>query len=373
LGTVLSQNVITTFQLVTPLLDLSGNQQYLQEFCSQSIGFLVRKSKSSQLEKNISYILKYYQKRVSEDKFNDNEGLTNGIAILLLESVKNLDHRLHSSGFPNIFRLLVKIGLKLETFPENFNSTNDLIMFALMTQFFKRLAYYVHKIENAKPVWELLHTLIADNFESQDLQALTWILGLCNQFLAHRQGFLLGEVGPHYKSVQLVTKGLFKPKADPKLSTALQLELFSYLIKIMSQSDPSSLYTKGRTILDTIIHTESANTIITFYRTLTHIEFTPLRTLGLNSLIKFMSSNWNSSPEEFTLLLHYLISSDLIKATNKSQVLPYLDEFGKIQFFSTLPQDYFKTILNKFTDIEKIENFVNLAYKFQNGDLVSIY
>ncbi|KAI9295650.1 hypothetical protein K502DRAFT_364846 [Neoconidiobolus thromboides FSU 785] len=322
------------FKVLAPLMGERRGKAYLRVFVAESFGFLIRRCKDEDLKEIIEVIFEYYDK-------NREDEILDGLSLLLLESVKNIDNKLHSRYSEiqdQMFLVVQQSQFSLDG--NSIELSNS--AYELNCKFIKEACNYCRK-PNATPINEKLIQQFSSlskfygnqkiNIEKQSSNEICIILGTIKTFFDHFNGACVQNYIPFLDVIVQFVKVLLETQKIEELHSLCLAELFSLLSLLVCQIDTKELYSKGKVIINYLYNYKNPIYAVKFSKLLIHLKFQHFSQLIIPPLIKMASEPWEDNATLFVMLLTEIIDNDLIIYYENS-ITNTVTKEGLIQFTS---------------------------------------
>ncbi|KAJ9063483.1 U3 snoRNP protein [Entomophthora muscae] len=350
----IGQKLSKIFKLLSPLLSVSDGRNYLRQFAAESFGFLVRRAKGPKLKQIISEILTNYAK-------NRSPTLLQGTNSLLLESMKNVGGRLHSQAKPILSEMLaVLLDSKFDLQGDSLEECHP--VYELFQLNVTSICSYAGK-QHIEPLWAIISEhvgVLSQMCSDQPLNAtltlkITISLGVFNRFMSYNDGICVPSYLPFFELAHHLLPYLVSASQQPLLT---KKEVLCFFGLVLSQSPPTEIFSKGKSLISGIFSTKSPDHISDLCLILLGVEFKHFSQLVLPELVELMSKDFQKAPETYLLLLLRILKSNVIEA---GSLLSCLSSTGQIQFSSKAPLSWMLGELAGPHDWHVLSNEVELA------------
>ncbi|KAJ3025180.1 UNVERIFIED_CONTAM: U3 snoRNP protein [Siphonaria sp. JEL0065] len=295
----ISEDILPTFQIFQIVMD--DHRPYIRQFGAEAFGFIIRKVSSENLNGLFKYIIKSLHKNVGWT-------YSEGVAILMFETLKQVRNNLHSRAI-SILRQLVTLILTTCSKPDD-NAFITLI---------KTLTAIGHHItpETSEELWEYLYesiqsTLSALNQEPtpENVEKTRKVFEIFSTTVLLRKG---SRIVDRKKVFEVVNDCLVGIQATSMVRNEQQevivLPLVRCLAMLTAFSNLEDILVMGKTAIVTLFSFNNPIYIFSFCEMLQRLRSDHLAMIVMPYLINFLPNAWKSHS---TMSILYL--SDMMDA-----------------------------------------------------------
>lgn len=383
LSKLLTKDLNPTFMTLLPLLTVK-NKDYVTRFVSEALSFLIRKSKTINLQ---SFLTNVFNSKVLLNENSESYHL--GLTIMFTESFKSASGVLHSKT-SLILPLLTKVCL---TNSKSTSILSDIIM---------DLLDYTETKENSILLYSvLLDTLRKDlklNENSLNYQYLTSITQILLTLSFGQSGRLVNDWTSIVKFIDLLYKSSLlinldddddnNNNTDKNINNSQNLKLdfnnsmASLCSIIIRNSDMVTLSQNHVNILNIMTKLDDGSVFLSFIDISLGLNKERTIQFTKNSITSFIAKNWQNNYKEIALFLERINNENLVNSNSgfniiissdfKSFILESFKNIHSIENKNALINNYWRLLILKHC---KIDFDPNLLIKFlsliQNNKLIS--
>ncbi|KAI7894165.1 armadillo-type protein [Mucor mucedo] len=308
-----------TFILLAPLLGEDNQAKpYVRHFTAEAFAFLLRKARGLDLSKIIKCILETLRKDPSE-QFEE------GLAMLFFESIKQIDHRLHSRGEAIYKELLI------QSYQENVSveelSTNSI--HNLLTKTTLLTLHHTYR-QHYTPIVDIVLNELDKQLKESELneKVLAIQMSVLTMFVTVRKGSRVEDFKTVVSRLQAVTKAVFNGKSYSKF---LYSQVLRTIIGTLFHGSLEVVISGGRVILETLNHFDDIELIYGFYLSLAKLGWPNYTQICLPYIIKYTSSHFEGHAFETILFLSEILSTNAL-VLNAGSLSSTLTADGLLRF-----------------------------------------
>ncbi|KAJ3387278.1 U3 snoRNP protein [Entophlyctis sp. JEL0112] len=245
LSKYVSEDILSTYRIFKIVIE--DHRPYIRQFGAEAFGFLIRKAPQELLTQFLKYIIKSLHDNTSED-------YSDGVAILLFETMKQVRHTLHSRSI-SILRLA--LGLILDLCPNAEDNAFD--------TFLKAVTALGHHItaETSEDLWAFLTEVTAAHLafagSSPNREKFRKAFQVYATLAMLRKGSRIADRKLAFQTVEACLNGVMRETIVEDSTIVLVLECLASLIAF---SDLQNVLVNGKAPLQKLF--ESKNFFCTF-------------------------------------------------------------------------------------------------------------
>ncbi|KAI9478566.1 MAG: hypothetical protein EXX96DRAFT_601338 [Benjaminiella poitrasii] len=282
-----------TFKLFTSLLGEDHQARpYIRHFTAEAFAYLLRKTRGADLTKIVQYILNTL-------KSNPSQEFEEGLAMLFFESIKQIDHRIHSRGESIYKELLIQSYNSDEK-----NKADDLVhdpVHGLLKKTTLLILHHVYR-QHFTPMLNIILNEIDEQLKEENLdeKKLAIQITILNIIVTVRKGSRVENFKSIVSHLQETVKYVFKPKQQH--SSYLCTEIIRLITGTLFHGSLEVVVSGGRVVLDTLNScVEDVDLIYGFYLSLAKLHWSNFAQVCLPYIVKYVSSRFEENPYEAIL------------------------------------------------------------------------
>ncbi|KAI8366801.1 armadillo-type protein [Radiomyces spectabilis] len=293
-----------TFQMLAKLLgEDHSTKPYIRHFTAEAFAFLMRKLRGKDLADMVEHILSSLSAEPSRE-------YTEGLAMLLFECIKQVDHRLHSRGEAVYKELLQQTcqgvsnpDLDLSAVVDLLNKTTLLTLHHTYRQHFSPIINIVLNAMDAQ--------LQGPSFDEKQL---TILMTTVTHIVTVRKASRVEDHKPIINRVQQVVKLVFQNPAD-NVTEELQKETLRAATGLLCFGNLDIVVTGGRLLLDSITCCSNAKLVYGFLLGLAELNWPNFTQVALPYIVRYAAEQYESQTEDTILFLSQMVVSDAYQVT----------------------------------------------------------
>ncbi|KAI7902962.1 armadillo-type protein [Cokeromyces recurvatus] len=282
-----------TFNLFTSLLgEDNQTRPYIRHFTAEAFAYLLRKTRGADLKKIVQYILNTLKAEPSQE-------FEEGLAMLFFESIKQIDHRIHSRGESIYKELLIQSynnneDIKADDLPSDpihslLKKTTLLVLHHVYRQHFTPM---INIVLNE------LDTELKEEVPNEKKVAIQ--ISILNMIVTVRKGSRVEDFKPIVSHLQEAAKYVFNPSQQH--ANYLYTETVRLIAGTLFHGSLEVVISGGRVILD-ILHSCNVDFIYGFYLSLAKLKWPNYTQVCLPYIVKYASDRFDEYPYETILFL----------------------------------------------------------------------
>ncbi|OBZ87321.1 U3 small nucleolar RNA-associated protein 20 [Choanephora cucurbitarum] len=291
-----------TFLLLAKLLgEDNQTKPYIRHFTAEAFAFLLRKTRGADLSKAVKCILDTLKAEPSVE-------FEEGLAMLFFESIKQVDHRLHSRG-ESIFKELLSQALAEEV------SIDDLPthpVYILLTKTTLLILHHTYR-QHFTPIIDIILKEIDLQHSTKKLDEKRFAIqmSLFNMIVTVRKGSRVEDFKPIISCLEQVTKTVFTPKPNT-YNNFMYTQVLRSITGVLYHGSLEVIVGGGRVILDTLTKFEDVHLIYGFYLSLAKLRWSSYTQICLPYILKYTSTHFEKHPTETVLFLSKVLAADAL-------------------------------------------------------------
>ncbi|KAI8646706.1 armadillo-type protein [Parasitella parasitica] len=326
-----------TFHLLTKLLGEDNQAKpYIRHFTAEAFAFLLRKARGTDLTKIIKCIIDAL-KAEPAPQFEE------GLAMLFFESIKQIDHRIHSRGEAIYKELLVQScsqGIAADDIEKS-------PVHSLLTKTTLLTLHHTYR-QHFTPIIQIVLNELERQTKKMDENVIAIPVSLLTMIVTVRKGSRVEDFKPIIAAIQDLAKLIFSSKADT-YSNYLYTQVLCSVVGALSHGSLEAAASGGRVILDTLDSFDDIELIYGFYLSLAKLKWSNYTQICLPHIIKYSSTHFSKYPYETILFLSEVLSTDAL-ALNPGTLSSSLTPEGLLRF-PNVASNGGKTIVEGILDL----------------------
>ncbi|KAI8059768.1 armadillo-type protein [Thamnidium elegans] len=290
-----------TFDLLAPLLGEDNQAKpYVRHFTAEAFAFLLRKARAADLTNIIKHVLNALRAEPSE-QFEE------GLAMLFFESIKQIDHRLHSRGEAIYKELLIQSyeeDVAIEDLPSN-AILNLVTSTTLLTLHHTYRQHYTPIVDIV--LSELDKQLKAKSIDEKNLCIQMSVL---NMFVTVRKGSRVADFKPIISRLQEFTKVIFSQK---NYYNYTYTQILRTVTGTLFHGSLEVVISGSRVILETLQSFDDIELVYGFYLSLAKLGWPNYTQICLPYIIKYTTSHFEGRTFETILFLSEILSTNALQ------------------------------------------------------------
>ncbi|CAO3621219.1 unnamed protein product [Mucor hiemalis] len=328
----------STFLILANLLGEDNQAKpYVRHFTAEAFAFLLRKARGADLTKIIKCILNTLREDPSEN-------FEEGLAMLFFESVKQIDHRLHSRGEAIYKELLI------QSFNEKVKA-DDLPSSPIHQLLIKTTLLTLHHTyrQHYTPIIDIVLNELDTRFKEKKLDetVVSILMSLITMFVTVRKGSRIENYKPIISRLEQVSKTVFGAKANA-FPNYLYTEVFRSITGTLYHGSLEVVISGGRVILDTLNNFNDVELVYGFYLALAKLGWSNYTQICLPYIIKYTSTQFSKHSYATILFLSEILSTDAL-VLNSGSLSSSLTPEGLLRF--PAPSKKQKSVVQSIVDI----------------------
>ncbi|KAK4515117.1 proteasome regulatory particle base subunit rpn10 [Mucor velutinosus] len=295
-----------TFLLLAKLLGEDNQAKpYVRHFTAEAFAFLLRKARGADLTKIITCILDTLRADPSLE-------FEEGLAMLFFESIKQIDHRIHSRGEAIYKELLI------QSYKEDVtaNDLSDSPIHSLLTKTTLLVLHHTYR-QHFTPIIHIVLNELEKHTKNMDEKTLSINVSLLTMIVTVRKGSRVEDFKPIIARIQELTKLIFSSNINT-YSNYLYTQLLRSIIGTLNHGSLEVAVSGGRVILDTLNSFQDIELIYGFYLSLAKLGWSNYTQICLPYIIKYSSAHFDTHPYETILFLSEVLSTDALNLNSGS-------------------------------------------------------
>ncbi|KAI8977543.1 armadillo-type protein [Mycotypha africana] len=292
-----------TFSMMANLLGEDNQAKpYIRHFAAEAFAYLLRKTRGADLAKIIHYIL-------DTVRTNSSTEFEEGLSMLFFESIKQVDHRLHSRA-ESIFKELLKQCCDEDTATESLASNS---VHSIMTKTTLLILHHTHR-QHFTPIVKIL----LDNLDNQvkeaekaDEKIIAILLSLINMTVTVRKGSRVENFKQVIASLHNAAKLILAAPINTYTNYTYK-QLLRSVIGVFNHGSLEIIISGSRVILDIVNNFDDVELVYGFYLSLAELKWSSFTQVCLSYIVKYTSRQFYSHPKETVIFLSKLLLSDAL-------------------------------------------------------------
>lgn len=282
---------------------------YIRHFTAEAFAFLLRKTRGANLSNIIKHMLTTLRSEPSK-QFEE------GLAMLFFESIKQVDHHIHSRG-ESIYKELLTQCYQEDVSVDNLSSNPIYNVLTKTTLLVLHHAYRQH----FTPIINIILIELDAQLKVQPLNEKVVAIqaSLLNMMVTVRKGSRVEDFKSVITRLQDLSKTLFtSPKGT--YSNFLYTQTLRAVTGTLYNGSLEVVVSGGRVILETLSQFNDIDLVYGFYLSLAKLKWTNFTQLSLSYIIKYTSTYFSSNPFETILFLAEIFATDILDVNSGSMV-----------------------------------------------------
>ncbi|KAJ3139780.1 U3 snoRNP protein [Physocladia obscura] len=325
---------------------MKDHRSYIRQFGAEAFGFIIRKVPHEKLPAFLKFVIKSLQKDTSE-------AYSEGIALLLFETLKQVRHTLHSRAIP-ILRVFVDL------IQENFSDSNNNAFDTLI----KAITAIGHHLtpETADEIWEYSINSVTKHLGSYknpeneaNHEHFRKTFKVFATLVLLRKGSRICDRKAIYGVIEhILDVVVVKYNVDDSLA----LDVIECLASLTAFSNLENILLTGKAAVSKLFGSKNARYIFVFCDILRKLKSDHLAKFIMPQLVEFLPFAWATNSNMANMFL-----ADLVDSNFESQLSFVAHDLKTPDLCLKLPKqvvfEYSKSLDTIVLDVEKIDNWAN--------------
>ncbi|KAJ3203634.1 U3 snoRNP protein, partial [Entophlyctis luteolus] len=334
LSKYVSEDILSTYRIFKIVIE--DHRPYIRQFGAEAFGFLIRKAPQELLTQFLKYIIKSLHDNTSED-------YSDGVAILLFETMKQVRHTLHSRSI-SILRLA--LGLILDLCPNAEDNAFD--------TFLKAVTALGHHItaETSEDLWAFLTEVTAAHLafagSSPNREKFRKVFQVHATLAMLRKGSRIADRKLAFQTVEACLNGVMRETIVEDSTTVLVLECLASLIAF---SDLQNVLVNGKAPLQKLFESKNFFCIFVFCDILRRLNPEHSAKIVLPQLMSVLPDIWSVNEDAAISIFSEMADSDF-----QANMPVIAHDLKTSDFCLKLPKKVIKLYSGAFDKYSKLES-----------------
>ncbi|ORY46536.1 hypothetical protein BCR33DRAFT_715588 [Rhizoclosmatium globosum] len=340
-----SEDVLPTFQIFQTVMQ--DHRHYIRQFGAEAFGFIIRKIQGEKLTALFKYMIKSLHR-------NPSWTYSEGVAILMFETLKQVRHTLHSRAISMIRQYT---NLILSSCP-----SSDDIAFTTLLKTMTALGHHITP-ETSEELWDYLHESVEASVSLIHSEPTPENTEKFSTLVLLRKGARITDRKKVFELVDSCLVGFSGNKAILE-QEAIVMPLVRCLAGLVAFSNLEDILVQGKASILSLFNTNNPIYIFSFCEMLHRLKSDHLAIIVMPYLINFLPTAWKSYS---TMSVLYL--SDMMMDAHFETKLPYIShELKTVDGCLKLPKQMVK---DYSANLDKLLSVKGLNWEKEISTLVS--
>ncbi|KAI7881842.1 hypothetical protein K492DRAFT_206553 [Lichtheimia hyalospora FSU 10163] len=271
---------------------------HIRRYTAEAFAFLMRKARKEKLSDLIKHILQSLLE-------NGTEEYVEGLSMLFFESMKQIDHRLHTKAEPIYNELLVQI-LNQEM-PDDHLQSHPLV--GLIQKSTLLLVHHTNA-EHLEPIIDIVLVNLDRQLELPKLDGIKTaiLLSVLNVMVTVRKGKRVKDFVPIVQRMQRVAQAVFAQPSNT-YSDYLYNEALNVIAGILTLGSLKSVLSGVRMVLESVITFDNVDLVYGFFLGLSKLDWNDFAQAAGPYVVRYTAAKIETHPRQTILLLSQITSS----------------------------------------------------------------
>lgn len=304
----LASDLAPTFSMLAPLLGEDNQQKpYIRHFAAESFAFLLRKARGKELTAIMSHILDKVRKE-------PNEEFVEGVAMLIFECIKQVEHQLHSRGVA-IFKELISQMYLEDVSSEAIKDNATFRVLSKTTLLIVHHTYRQHITQLLDMIFMEVNTSITQlekKRTEKELMKLSITVHVLVVAVTARKSSRVPDHKPVIECLQKISNLILVGKLKIQFHF-LTTEFMRLSTAIFTLGSLENCVGSGKIVLDRIVEYHDVPAVYGFVFGLAKIQWSNFTQIMLPYIIRLCNSHYKSHFNQTVLFLAELIETKAIQ------------------------------------------------------------